>query len=1147
MKIPQSLVCIGVGVAIAGSSLTLRATPYASECTNNSGTIQYYLNETPTSVTITYEDGTHPASMTPATPAVGLNTFPLAGHNSYTISVNKTGAGTPVQISSDANTYCKWNSPRGVDINNNPATPLFGRIYIDNSAAGTKGKGFFVLNSDQSTLIGGTTGVNGANTPTGVWQASSSSPYRMGVAKDGTVYVGDFTAAGATVWQFDPNFNAFTNQVLAGLGTNAGESAGVHGEFFGAPRAIGSTNAHNLVLWTADSTLAVDQGGGTSTTGYNTVAGEYNNANQYNIGSGPLPWATAPNLSINMQLGSISGLVEEVDVGAVTGNIYLMSERFNYAAPQLAVIDPTGMTQLWNSQPNGANTSPDYFNPSMTSYSSYIDGVTLANGAVGTPIATTVVGAYAVRVSPDEKYVAVGLINNPIYIMNLNSGIPDPNTLLIIPNYPNTTGFENLRGLSWDAADNVYTVSSGQGLLRVYSLGLTTTAVTTNDATSTNGSFTVSTPSVTATAAVTSSTAIAYQANNSYAANGATPTAVTIGINLNAAQAGTTLVNFTLGGTATNGVNYNASTNGVNLPVASTYTVSFPAGVTTETVTITPTATPASGPTLTAVLSLKSGAAYSAVSPSSATAYIASSGPQVLTVDAFVPDPTMYRGTPGDYAGFQIDRWGDTNIAFTIPASAFTPSGTALLGTDYTAPVPAISVAVGAISVLATNGNPVSSAFPYTYVGNKSIIVTMSGGVSPESVPFSIGPVASATMTLLDNANPPESVLWSDPLTTASSSTNWNLAFGSVGNGTAGNPAITLVKNYVSAAPSYSGVAANDYDVEYGYSLASDPSGDGVSNPPNGSSTALRVTVNKDPGVTYVNSTPATITGATGGVSLYPAAAGGVPVSFSGNYAVRFSELTLEDTGGSATEYTQFGINHNGTNANWWAGNYTGGAGNTNIDGLWYSLTCDAGGASFGDVLEFTSTTYPNAGWANLGSKPWSGYAAVFKHPPYDGYPTPGGGSFAVGYGAPANLWNDVEIKQFNNVVTLTINKTTIYSYVNTGLWKSGSPMLGYGDPFDSIGTYGVAYFSNFRVVQLNGPTITGVSVVGGNVVITFTSNDADATPASFGVLSSGAVTGPWASSTATITQSGATYTATTAYSATGSKYFVIKQTNIVH
>src|SRR5262249_40138091 len=134
--------------------------------------------------------------------------------------------------------------------------------------------------------------------------------------------------------------------------------------------------------------------------------------------------------------------------------------------------------------------------------------------------------------------------------------------------------------------------------------------------------------------------------------------------------------------------------------------------------------------------------------------------------------------------------------------------------------------------------------------------------------------------------------------------------------------------------------------------------------------------------------------------------------------------------------------------------------------------------------------------------------------------------------GVPANgspvaqndvsTWSDVEIKQVRNVVTLTIDKTTIFTYTNTTSFTNGYLMLGYGDPFASIGSPdAAAYYANLRVVVLTPPVITAISVAGGNVVLTFVSSDGDDTTASFAVQTSGNVAGPYAdaSPAATITQ----------------------------
>ncbi len=209
-----------------------------------------------------------------------------------------------------------------------------------------------------------------------------------------------------------------------------------------------------------------------------------------------------------------------------------MNFRNNYGMPNLQVFDPTGQNLLWSSLEGPINIGPDLLNPVFTSAT----GVVIGPGAIS---------AFAVKISPDEKFVAIGLINNPIFIMNLTNGVPDSSTLSIISNAPNDTLYEDLRGICWDAGDNVYTVSSGQGLLRVFSLGLSTTAITSNDSTGTNGSFQLILPPVSATVVATTA-----QASQNY--GNPTPGVFTITLNTNFLAAPVT-VNFIIGGTATNG------------------------------------------------------------------------------------------------------------------------------------------------------------------------------------------------------------------------------------------------------------------------------------------------------------------------------------------------------------------------------------------------------------------------------------------------------------------------------------------------------------------------------------------------------------------------------------------------------------------
>jgi hypothetical protein len=714
------------------------------------------------------------------------------------------------------------------------------------------------------------------------------------------------------------------------------------------------------------------------------------------------------------------------------------------------------MTLLWSSLEGPINVGPDFFNFDF-------EGSQFS--------------MYCFAISPDERFLAAGLINNPILIMNLNNGIPDPSSLFVIPNAPNSSGYEDIRSICWDAADNVYTVSSGQGLLRVFSLGFSSTCITTNDSTSTNGSFDLILPPL--RASVVATTPVASQNHGS-----PTPGIFTITLNTNVLASPET-VNFVLGGTASNGTYVASSTNSVTFPAGTA-----PSGNWSETVTITPTATPVIAPTLTVTLQVVGGSDYLANSPVLDTVYIANTGPQFYSVTG-VTAGTLYRGLSNDFGEFVVTRLGDTNVG-PLTITNFTYGGMAAFGVDYVAgaqlevgnyPVigsPGVVFNPGDVNKEVIVGAPVPTPYGSPAVGNETILVglgsTNSSELSQEGISYTVGS-ATASLTLLDNANPPEFVLWSDPLTNASDSVNWTLTFAGTNLGATTVPPVVIspYPNNESGAPTYPNDAGgtNDFDVEFGYAVTSDTVGQSLAMAAKGWTNALKMTVNKDP----------SFTGASMGVNVYPTGK-----TFGGNYALRFSMSLVEGTGYTGTtlsEAAEFGLNHTGTNCNWVSGDIVLsppiGSGYTNIDGVWIAIDSAAGIATGGTPPDFglytggTSTLQglPNSGWYQPDSAPGTAFATVYKHPtPYD----------ATGSGTPASIlptgvWSDVELKQFNGTVTLSVNKTAVLSYAVTSQFTNGDIMLGYDDPFANLsaGSGAAVYYSNVRVVEL-APYVTSIT-----------------------------------------------------------------------
>ena len=1048
-----------LGLALAGLAAPLaRATPYASGLTNNgNGTFSFWLNEGGGNVTIVYEDGTTNANYNGVTSGTNLPsgqyTFAFAApHTSYTILAYKVGAGVPSLINQSL-----AFTPRGVDVNKHPTSPFFGRVYATDYETG-----IYVMNSDLSLAIG--TAQTGGQS----WGTTAFSPYRIYVADDDYLMIGDASSAHAGVYRADPNIQS-AGLFLGPMGESAGLAAGVFGTIESRPLLLGNITNGPATLMQVDGDF--------------TAAGGYNSLLVYtNITLAAVPWQNPPDIQgpeIGLDLTSetLGGNEYPGLQPGPNGYIYASTYRLNLSNPLLQIYSyspSAGFSQVWNSYYNGATA--DYFLTSNGAYS----GVGIAD----------------IAVSPDGKYVAGMAYRNYFVICPLINGIPDVANLFLSTPTSYTTA---ARGLAFDAADNLYLSSSGISLVQSWSLGITTTAVTTGNA---NGvtDFYLLFPSTTVNVVATSNFA------SQGGANGAAGTPVPGVFTITRTDANDNYsipitVNFSLGGTASNGVYTLTPSISTITPAGANNSIVLLPGVLSTNITITPATANVPRLQTTVVLALKGGSGYKVAQPSSDTVYIQNTSSNQLVLSAAAA--TMYKAFASDFASVNVTRLGDTNVGpYTIPASAWNYSGVAQSGADFV-PIPALTINPGTIALpamiypLANGVPPVDVASP-VYVGNKSVTVSLSAGPQYLTTPNAF------TLTLLDNADPPAlKNLLTDPLTNPGDASNWTITYGT------GN-------EYDQPA---------NYDVEFGYDLTASNSESLLNGliglPPNGATTALRITCNKYSSLTW-----------GGGVNVYYTSQ-----AFSGNYAVRFNmNLTEGDDSLYGVEGAMFGINHNGTETNWWLGSGT--VVNENgltsgpwaSDGVWYWVQAPPGGIGGFGFTEFEEYTgaggkLPNTGWTELNSVGAASFVNVFKSSVFT---APGG----LSGGTPANNpptsanpqdnnWADVEIKQIKGVITLSINKTPIFVYTNTTVFTNGYLMLGYDCPIAGaynqyVGSPDAAvYFSNLRVVQLGPPVIASITsqVTAGvnNVTIKFASTDGDDSTASFALQSASAAAGPYA------------------------------------
>lgn len=1026
LELPPKWLVLTAALLLMATSLTIHAHPYASGITgtNGAGFVSFIMNEDGATVTVTFEDLT---STNLGVLPKGMTNFYLGTHTSFQISCYKQGSGSPSVISTDTDAFSQWpGNPRGVAVNKNPAIGAnFGQLCVgyagSNFISGAaRGQGLYLLNADQ-TLSAGPVGT-AFYTPGG-----ANGPWRIRANSDGTFLVNDFSTANACLLQYSPDLSS-SNLVLSIIGQTAAVAAGIHGDFFGCAIMKGSLAQGNLVLYTFDSGM-----GAPSDTncikGPLTSPGSFNNVFRYNIGAGPIPaagWNKRPDYAYTYGLDGIAGLRTEGDVGD-DGKVYCAFGRANASNPNLQILRPVLTTNGITGDPvneaiqNAAKDSTNWLYTGGASYNGAPFNQPPNGGAAGDPWvggkgSGINNGTYAgVRVSPDGKLIASVDLNNGVTIASLTNGIPDEGTIFGIN--PATLGSSttgNSRGMDWDPANNIWVISSGQGRLRCYSLGLTTTCISSNDWTGTNGTFQLLLPPVSASVAVINPNASQNYVNNTVNAGTPVPGVFRISLNTGDTTAiGPTYVGFVRTGTAGYTNNYTINTN--ETPNGVTVTpngVLFPAGVFAGSngpnwnvdVKVIPTALPVSGPTLSFNVRLNSGTNYSAAAPLSAGIAILNTGPQLLQLSAAAPATLggMNRGIPNDYARFVITRLGDTNgpnndavnpivarnltvndIRLLPPASG--ASFMANYPADYTAgpqaftgaaPVdgsPGILIPAGAVTVSAMIGNPVKHTNTGLTRTNLQVVINLTNDVaigtppsttnvlSSEGYPYSVT-TTSLTLNEFDNALGGEVVLWSNPLTNSFDSTNWTVVFANTSQDA--SPALpTVISNFDNSLNPSGG----DFLAAFGKSV-NDPGNDGgIDVPPsdtmqaNGWTTALKLSVNKNPGFSGES-----------GVNLYPqipgtTADGSNYMVFQGNYALRFDMyISLYSFGVNnpvigtpAREFAAFGINHFGTNANWRLdinprADGTG-AKPINADGEWCTIGAASGSITPADYDMFIS------------------------------------------------------------------------------------------------------------------------------------------------------------------------------------------------
>jgi hypothetical protein len=525
-------------------------------------------------------------------------------------------------------------------------------------------------------------------------------------------------------------------------------------------------------------------------------------------------------------------------------------------------------------------------------------------------------------------------------------------------------------------------------------------------------------------------------------------------------------VSYAVGGTASNGVDYPTLSGQITIPIGQTNVV----------LTVTPIDDSESELTETLTLTLLPSANYFVGTPSSATMVIFDNDPTKIGV--FASDTNACERAPLLTAEFTLVRYGLTN---TTPSVNLSYSG-ATLGVDFSAAT-TVNFAAGEITktVVVT---PIDNT---SYNGDKSLTLTVVSGTG-----YTPASDNTATVVIVDDELPPETVLWSDNFDSGISNTNY----------------------LITAA---SRLGPDDYSTNWFFDYLAA----GIPSPPHGSTNyGLQLSANK-----------AEATAASAAVNFYPRGQ-----SFSNNFALRF-DLFLNFGSLNTAEYAIFGINHTGLATNWTSGSFS------NIlagDGIWAAVSILPNTSSSQSVTMYAPTNIGGPP-AVVGSRTAGDMVQIFNSPPF----TVPGGAGNINSSA-TKTWLEVELNQIGSLITLKLNNTPILQFTNTTAFTNGNIMIGYNDAFDSIGSLdGYAVFDNVRVVALPGtsqPVLTHISVVGGTVTIDFTAEASDV-PGNFKLQTAGAVVGPYGDdNTALITGSGGNFQATTAVGGSTQFYRIRRQ-----
>jgi len=1038
MKCNQPLLFLNRGCALLAAltllSFSAKASPYATSLTNNAGTVSFRLNQT-----TTIDDSVWVISSAGAV----TNILQLPGTTNITRGLIVTNLGIAagpfqVRIKHIGSGAIATNSPRvsmgairGLAANVNPTSPYFGWVYASDSAtnSNSRGDGIFAFSSDLSDITGqGNAPRNGGYT--GFGSSTTFSPYKISVAPDDRILVCDDSDATANLISLDPLLTAFSYvlkpiQAFGGLtGAAPVGSNNVHGSL--ASAVMVGTGA-SRVLYTMDEDYQRDPTSGAST--------EWNSVWRYDIGATTDPWSNAPNRIIfSPFLTGFAGQNQGIQYHQFGSKHYLYASQRRSNPPQHTayIVD---LDNLPDPSTYGGNSPYGHFWASQDESlaEGYSDDVLrdmnqMTVSPDGRWFAGIIAGGSGTITAPDGSTFTTAA--NDLVVIPITNGVPNLPARQVF----RQGGAGNGRDVAFDAANNLYSGSSGLGVIQSFDLGESTDITTGSD-----GTFFFATPPT--QVSVTATTPLALEEGTVPGTFTITRTADDIGNPMK--------IVYNVTGSATNGGDYVTITNNVTIA----------AGQLSTNITITPIDDAIPEPTETVSLTLIGAGGYSVGFPNSATIFIVDNETPQLQILGL--STNIYEGLSNDYAGLVIRRLGATNVPVTLDANSFSLGGTAISNVDYYLPNLPITIPAGVVNYSNAFIYPINAS---TAVGAKTISLTMLAGTGYTVT----NNTAAATLQL--KAASPGTVLFSDNFETDPSGSNWNVIFAS----------------YTNTVP--------DYNVVFGYDYTSGSVGNLTAIPAaphstNGDTKGLYMTVNKSDGFGIAAGLNLYLKNHTFGSNY--------ALRFD-MYLVRNSSSTAQSKTECATFGINHSGNRTNWFRNAQTGTDLPGSPTASDGLWFDVGADGSSGSGSEDFGFWSSPTYTNTaaviGPTNFILLRANAFTQIFKQGPYDASTPPAG--IPLG-GAPANTvlsptptWAEVEVSQLGNLITWKINNSVIGSFVNTNIvafglaasnnvpYTNGTIMLGYDDPWDDIGNAtansgeGCVIYDNVRVVAIAPPAI---------------------------------------------------------------------------